>query len=127
MPSTAYRETISRTVEVEFVHSKVMGGNGEFAVVKIRLEPLERGSGIQFVSEAGPYAMPECFIGGVEEGIREAAKAGIIGGYPVVDIKATLLDGKYHEIDSNWRTFSAAAQGAFYEGMRRAGPQFLPH
>jgi elongation factor G len=118
-------ETISRTVEIDFTHKKQIGGGGEFARVKIRLEPLPRGTGIQFVNEVRDGAVPKQMIGGVEEGIREAAKTGVLEGGPVVDFKATLIDGAYHETDSNWHTFSLAARGAFRDGMRKAGPKLL--
>ena len=119
-------ETITRTAEASFVHSKVFdGGSGEFAKVTIRLEPLPRGTGIQFADEAPLGFVPEDMIGGVEEGIREAAKVGVLEGHPVTDFKAVLIDGAYHDIDSSWRTFSIAAQGAFWVGQRRAGPRLL--
>ena len=125
MQDSKRRETISRSVEVDFTHKKICGGNGEFAKVRIRLEPLPRGAGVQFVNEVKHGNVPDNMIGGVEEGIREASKEGVLEGGPVVDFKATLVDGAYHEIDSNWRTFSLAAQGAFREGMRKAGPKLL--
>ena len=118
-------ETISRTVEVDFSHKKLIAGGGEYARVKIRLEPLPRGAGIQFVNNVKGGNVPDRMIGGVEEGIREAAKTGVLEGGPVVDFKATLIDGAYHEVDSNWRTFNLAAQGAFWDGMRKAGPKLL--
>jgi elongation factor G len=123
-------ETITRTVEVSSVHKKIIEGGsaplrGEFAKVTIRLEPLSRGTGIQFVNGAPPGSVPEEMIGGVEEGIREAAKSGVLEGHPVVDFKATLLNGAYHEVDSNWHTFSLAAQSAFWDGQRKAGPRLL--
>ena len=118
-------ETISHTVEVSFTHNKIIGGGGEFAKVTIRLEPLAHGTGIQFMSEVLAGNVPDQMIGGVEEGIREAAKTGVLEGGPVVDFRATLVDGAYHEIDSNWRTFRIAAQGAFWDGIRKAGPKLL--
>lgn len=125
MPEQSYRETISRTVEVEFTHKRVFDGGGEFANVRIRLEPLPRGTGVQFVNDVRGGCVPEHMIGGVEEGIQQAAKAGVLNGGTVVDFRATLVDGKYHELDSNWHTFSLAAQGAFWDGMRKAGPKLL--
>jgi elongation factor G len=125
MQSGKHREAISRTVEVDFTHKKQIGGAGEFAKVRIRLEPLPRGAGIEFVNEVRVGSVPTRMIGGVEEGIREAAKAGVLDGGPVVDFKATLIGGAYHELDSNWRTFSLAAQYAFWDGMRKAGPKLL--
>ena len=125
MPEGKYPETISRSVEVDFTHKKQIGGAGEFAKVRIRLEPLPRGAGVQFVNEVRRGAVPDRMIGGVEEGIREASKRGVLNGGPVVDFKASLTDGAYHEIDSNWHAFSLAAQGAFWNGMRKAGPKLL--
>ena len=125
MPDGPYRETISRTVEVTFTHKKIFDQGGEFAHVKIRLEPLPRGAGIQFVNDVAQGHIPEHMIGGVEEGLREAAKTGVLNGGEVVDFKVTLLDGAYHEVDSNWRTFSLAGQGALWDGMRKAGPKLL--
>lgn len=118
-------ETIGRTVEATFIHKKIFGGGGEFAKVTIRFEPLPPGSGIQFMSDMPGPNVPEHMIGGVEEGVRQAAKTGILEGGPVVDFKATLIDGAYHEIDSNWQAFSLAAQGAFRIGVEKAGSKIL--
>ena len=100
MTDGKYRETIGRTVEVTFTHKKIFDGGGEFAHVKIRLEPLPRGTGIQFVNDVKQASIPDNMIGGVEEGIREAAKTGVLNGGHVVDFSATLIDGAYHEVDS---------------------------
>ena len=115
-------ETITRTVEVDFSHKKLIGAAGEFARVKLRLEPLPTGSGLQFVNEAPAGLIPSEWIGGVEEGIREACRTGVVSGHPVTDLRVTLVAGAYHEVDSNWRTFSLAARGALWDGMRKAGP-----
>ena len=123
-------ETISRAAEARYVHKNIISSEdgavtrGEFAVVRLRLEPLPRGSGLKFANEDAPIASRE-FVGGVEEGIREASKQGVIDGGPVVDVRVTLLECVYHEVDSNPRTFSLAAQGAFWEAMRKAGPRLL--
>lgn len=118
---TKHQQTITRTVETQLKHAKIFPGGGEFAIVKIRLEPLTLGAGIQFVRDLPPGTIPDQFIGGVEEGIREAAKEGVLEGGPVVDFKATLVGGAYHELDSNWRTFSLAARGAFQDAVKNAG------
>jgi elongation factor G len=117
--------TITHAVEVEFTHKKIIGGAGEFAKVKLRLEPLPRGTGIQFINGLTEGIIPDHTIDGVEEGIREAAKMGILAGVPVVDFKATLIGAAYHDIDSNRHTFNLAARGAFWDGMRKAGPKLL--
>jgi elongation factor G len=118
-----YRETVTRTVEVVYVHKRRIGGAGEFAQVRIRLEPLARGAGEQFANEALDFAVPQDWIAAIEEGIREAARKGVLTGGAVVDFKATLLDGAHHEVDSTWLAFKLAAQGGFWEAMRKAGPK----
>lgn len=125
MNSGRHRETISRTVEVRYSHKKQVRGGGEYALVKLRLEPLPRGAGIQFVNAVKGDVVPASWVGGVEEGIRKAAAAGILSGGPVEDVRVTLLDGAYHERDSSWHSFSLAAQKAFLNGMRDAGPKYL--
>lgn len=118
-------ETISQAVEVDFTHKRLVGSGGEFARVILRMEPLSRGSGVQFVNGVRAGALPDFITEGVEEGIREASQEGVLGSGPVVDVKVTLIDGVYHEIDSTRHTFRLAALGAFREGMRRAGPKLL--
>jgi elongation factor G len=119
-------ETISQAVEVDFTHKRQVGGGGEFAKVLLRMEPLSRGSGVQFVNEVRAGALPDFITEGAEEGIREAAQEGVLGSGPVVDVKVTLIDGVYHELDSTRHTFRLAALGAFRRGMWRAGPRLLP-
>src|SRR5437667_12288060 len=118
-----YYETITRAVEVDFTHKKRIGNGGEFAKVRLRLEPLPSGSGLQFINEVTDDVIPAEWIGGIQEGIQEASRTGILAGYPVVDLRVTLLTGAYHDMDSNWRTFNLAAQRAFWDGMRKAGPK----
>ena len=125
MQQKAYRETISRRAEAKFTHKKAFGGQGEFAHLILWLEPLERGAGMEFIDAAPSGAIrPDC-VEGVEQGIRMAAQSGVLYGYPVVDFRATLLDGAYHEMDSNAQTFALAAQVAFWIAMRNAGPKVL--
>ncbi|TMJ46909.1 MAG: hypothetical protein E6G85_29680 [Alphaproteobacteria bacterium] len=116
-------EVITRTADATFVHKKVIGSGGEFAIVSLRLEPLPGGSGVQFINEVTENLLPTRFVEGVREGIQEAAKVGVIAGHPVVDLRVTLIDGKYHNVDSNRRTFSFAARGAFWDALRKAEPR----
>jgi elongation factor G len=115
-------ETITRTAEADFVHKKIIGVGGEFARVVLRLEPLPDGSGLQFVNDVDDRTIPARLAEGVHEGIQEASKTGILSGHPVADLRVTLIDGAYHDIDSSSRTFGLAARAAFRDGMRKAGP-----
>jgi elongation factor G len=124
-PQVAYRETISKTVEVNHVHKKQTGGPGQFAEVRLRLEPLPRGEGVQFDSRIVGGAIPREFIPSVEGGIRRAANTGVVAGVPCVDFKATLLDGSFHERDSSGLAFELAAAAAFREAAGQAGGQLL--
>lgn len=119
------RETISRTVEVDFTYKKVVLPVGEFARVLLRLEPLPRGTGVQIVSDLPADSLPESMLAGALDGLREAVRTGVLDAGPVVDVRATLIGSAYHDIDSNHRTFSMAAQGAFRDAMHKAGPKLL--
>jgi elongation factor G len=126
MDAAMYCETITRTVEVDFTHKKQIGDGGEFARVRLRLEPLPSGAGLQFANELPDNNLIRAeWISGIQEGIQQASKTGVVAGHPVVDLRVTLLSGTYHDSDSNWRTFSLAAQGAFWDGMRKAGAKIL--
>jgi elongation factor G len=116
-------ETITRAVDVGFVHKKIIGSAGEFAKVILRLEPLPDGSGLQFVNDVPDELLPTRLVEGVLEGVQDASKHGVLAGYPVTDLRVTLIDGTYHDTDSNRRTFSLAARGAFRDGMRKAEPK----
>ncbi|MBV7456030.1 elongation factor G [Acidovorax sp. sif1233] len=124
-PQVAYRETISKSVEVHHVHKKQSGGPGQFAEVRLLLEPLPRGEGIRFESRIVGGAVPREFIPGVEAGIRRAALTGVVAGFPAVDFAATLVDGSFHERDSSTLAFELAAMAAFREAFAKAGPQVL--
>ena len=124
-PQVAYRETISRQAEVDYIHRKQTGGAGQFARVKIRFEPLAAGSGLAIEIAVRGGAVPREFIPAVEKGLRSAAEAGVISGYPVTDLKATLYDGDSHDVDSSALAFEIAARSAFREGLQKAAPRLL--
>lgn len=124
-PQVAYRETLSREVEVHHVHKKQTGGPGQFAELKLRLVPRARGEGIAFESQVVGGVIPREFIPAVESGIRRAAQSGVVVGFPCVDFMATLVDGSHHERDSSAMAFELAAAAAFREAAVRAGPQVL--
>ncbi len=124
-PQVAYRETITKAVEIEYLHKKQSGGAGQFAKVKILFEPLEPSSGFQFESKVVGGAIPKEYIPGVQNGLELIKEGGIISGFPVIDFKATLIDGTFHEVDSSPLAFELAAKGAFKEMANRAGPKIL--
>ncbi len=124
-PQVAYRETISRTAEIDYTHKKQSGGAGQFAKVKIVFEPLPAGSGCQFESKIVGGAVPKEYIPGVEKGVISALDTGVIAGYPVIDVKATLIDGAYHDVDSSTLAFEIAGRAAVREGLPKAGPKLL--
>jgi elongation factor G len=124
-PQVAYRETISRIAEVDYTHKKQTGGAGQFARIKLRFEPLEAGSGFQFESEIVGGAVPREYVPGVQKGLESARESGVIAGFPVIDFKAALIDGAYHDVDSSVLAFEIAARAAFREGLPKAGPKLL--
>ncbi|MEK8029550.1 elongation factor G [Ideonella sp. DXS29W] len=124
-PQVAYRETITGVAEVRHVHKKQSGGPGQFADVHLRIEPLARGEGFRFESQVVGGAIPREFIPAIEAGIRRAALAGIVAGYPLVDFAATVLDGSHHERDSSTMAFELAAAAALREAVAAAGPEVL--
>jgi elongation factor G len=124
-PQVAYRESLKRTVEQENKYVKQTGGRGQYAHVCIRLEALGRGEGFEFVDEIKGGNIPREYIPAVRKGIEEAMESGVVAGYPVIDVKVTLLDGSYHEVDSSEHAFKAAGGQAFREASRRADPTLL--
>lgn len=124
-PQVAYRETITKAYEVDYTHKKQSGGAGQFARVKIRFLPLERGSGFQFESLIVGGAVPREYIPGVEKGLRSAMETGVVAGFPVLDFKAELFDGAYHDVDSSVLAFEIAARAAFREGIAKSAPCLL--
>ena len=119
-PQVAYRETIKNPVDVEHKYAKQSGGRGQYGHVKIRMFPQEPGAGYEFVNSTVGGSVPREYIGPVDAGIQGAMSAGIIAGYPVVDVKVELYDGSYHEVDSSEMAFKVAASMAFKEGMKKA-------
>ena len=124
-PQVAYRETITRASDIDYTHKKQTGGSGQFARIKIRFEPLEPGSGFIFEETIKGGNVPTEYIPGVEKGLKLANDAGILAGFPVIDYKATLYDGAYHDVDSSVLAFEIAARAAFKEGMQKSGPALL--
>jgi elongation factor G len=114
-PQVAYRETLSRAVTIDYTHRKQTGGSGQFARTKIVFEPLEPGSGFVFENGVVGGSIPKQFIPWVEKGLKAHKESGLLAGFPVIDFKATLVDGAYHEVDSNPLTFEIAARAAFRE------------
>ena len=125
-PRVAYRESITKAVaEVNYKYAKQTGGHGQYGHVVISMEPGERGSGVIFENKIIGGSIPREYIPAVEKGIKEVAESGVLAGYPVVDLKVTLFDGSYHEVDSNEMAFKMAATFAFKEGFHKGGPILL--
>ncbi len=124
-PQVAYRECIRKTVEQEGKFVKQSGGRGQFGHVWLKLEPNEQGKGYEFVDAIKGGTVPREYIPAVDKGLQDAVKSGVLAGFPVVDIKFTLFDGSYHDVDSNENAFRMAASMAFKEGMRKATPTLL--
>jgi len=124
-PKIPYRETIRAKADAHGRHKKQTGGHGQFGDCKIRIEPLPRGQGFEFINNIFGGAIPKQFIPAVEKGILEAAEEGYLAGYPVVDFRVELYDGAYHEVDSNELSFKLAARKAFRAAMEKAQPALL--
>ena len=124
-PQVAYRETISRRGEVDYTHKKQTGGAGQFARVKIVFEPLEPGEGFIFENAVVGGAVPKEYVPGVERGLRQSMDTGVLAGFPMVDVKATLMDGQSHDVDSSIMAFEIATRQAFKEGIPKGKPVLL--
>jgi elongation factor G len=124
-PQVAYRETIRGTVESEGKHVKQSGGRGQYGHVWLKLQPNETGKGVEFINGITGGSVPREFIPAVEKGVMEAVNTGVVAGYPVVDVKVTLFDGSYHDVDSDEISFRMAAIFGFKDGFRRAKPVIL--
>ncbi len=121
----AYKETIQRSVESEGKYIRQSGGRGQYGHVWLKIEPLERGAGIQFENEITGGSVPKEFIPGIEKGFRDSVNSGILAGYPVVDVKATVFDGSFHDVDSSEMAFQIASSMAFKDGCSKASPVIL--
>jgi len=124
-PQVAYKETITIPAEAETKYARQSGGRGQYGHVKIKIEPQEAGAGYEFVNSIVGGAIPKEYIPAVDNGIQEAMHSGIVGGYPVLDLKVTLYDGSYHEVDSSEMAFKIAGSMAFKEAMAKAKPVLL--
>lgn len=124
-PQVAYREAIRKSIEIEGKFVKQSGGRGQYGHVWLRMAPNEAGKGFEFVDEIKGGAVPREYIPAVEKGLLETLPSGVLAGYPVVDVKVTLFDGSYHDVDSNENAFKMAASIAFKDGMRKANPVLL--
>ena len=124
-PQVAYREAITKKVEVEGKYVRQSGGRGQYGHVWLILEPLEPGKGFEFVNKTVGGSVPKEYIPAVEKGVKEALDNGVLAGYPVVDLKATIFDGSYHDVDSSEMAFKIAGSMAFKEGAAKAGPVLL--
>ena len=124
-PQVAYREAIRKQIEIEGKFVKQSGGRGQYGHVWLKMEPNEAGKGFEFIDEIKGGAVPREYIPAVEKGLLETLPSGVLAGYPVVDVKVTLFDGSYHDVDSNENAFKMAASIAFKDGMRKANPVLL--
>ena len=124
-PQVAYRETITKSTEIDYTHKKQTGGTGQFARVKFIVEPGEENSGLVFESKVVGGSVPKEYLPGVEKGLNSVMTSGTIIGFPMVDVKVTLIDGAYHEVDSSAIAFEIAARAALREAIQKAGPVLL--
>ncbi|MFN7596283.1 MAG: elongation factor G, partial [Cereibacter sp.] len=124
-PQVAYRETISREAEIDYTHKKQTGGTGQFARIKLEIQPTEPGEGYSFESKIVGGAVPKEYIPGVEKGIKSVMDSGPLAGFPVIDFKVALVDGAFHDVDSSVLAFEIAARAAMRDGLKKAGAKLL--
>jgi elongation factor G len=124
-PQVAFRETVSKRADVDYTHKKQTGGSGQFARVKITIEPNEQGKGFEFENKVVGGNVPKEYVPGVAKGVQSVVESGVLAGFPMLDIKVTLTDGAYHDVDSSVMAFEIAARAAFREGALKAGPKLL--
>ena len=124
-PQVAYRETLTRRAEIDYTHKKQTGGSGQFARIKLVLEPGEPGTGFQFESKVVGGSVPREYIPGVEKGLKSVVESGVLAGFPIIDVQATLVDGASHDVDSSVLAFEIAARAAFREVAPKAGAKLL--
>jgi elongation factor G len=124
-PQVAFRETVSKRADVDYTHKKQTGGSGQFARVKMTIEPNEQGKGFEFENKVVGGNVPKEYIPGVAKGVQSVVESGILAGFPMLDVKVTLTDGAYHDVDSSVMAFEIAARAAFREGALKAGPKLL--
>ena len=124
-PQVAYRETISHKAEIDYTHKKQSGGSGQFARVKMEIEPTEPGEGYSFESRIVGGSVPKEYVPGVQKGVESVMDSGPLAGFPVIDFKVALVDGQYHDVDSSVMAFEIASRAAMREGLRKAGARLL--
>ncbi len=124
-PQVAFRETVSKRADVDYTHKKQTGGSGQFARVKMTIEPNEQGKGFEFENKVVGGNVPKEYIPGVAKGVQSVVENGVLAGFPILDVKVTLTDGAYHDVDSSVMAFEIAARAAFREGALKAGPKLL--
>jgi elongation factor G len=124
-PQVAFRETVSKRANVDYTHKKQTGGSGQFARVKMTIEPNEQGKGFEFENKVVGGNVPKEYIPGVQKGVQSVVESGVLAGFPMLDVKVTLTDGAYHDVDSSVMAFEIAGRAAFREGALKAGPKLL--
>ena len=124
-PQVAYRETVTRPADITYTHKKQTGGSGQYAEVRLHIEPLPPGTGFEFENDVVGGAVPKEYVPGVQKGVKGSLDSGVLASFPVIDLKVTLTDGKYHEVDSSALAFEIAARAAMKEGLMKAAPKLL--